>query len=97
MTKRPILLAATLVVLAWAFAAAPVDAGGRKFGHSYGGRITYYEQHEVQWEGAAGYLVPRYYSDTPAIVVVPDVRRPVPAQPAPKGRWRSRTTIRQGR
>ena len=60
MIKRPIILAAALALLVWVFAAAPVEAGGRKFGRGYGGRTwRHYGEHSIQWRGHSTY--PRRY------------------------------------
>ena len=56
MRKKPIILVAALAVLAWVLAAAPVEAGGRKFGHAYGHGIRqHYDEHVIQWRGHSTY------------------------------------------
>lgn len=46
MINTPIILAPGPAVLAWVFAAARVDAGGRKFGHGCGDTTAYLQQRE---------------------------------------------------
>jgi len=80
------------LLLAWA-----ADAGQRKFGHSYGGRIAYYEQHEVRWEGAPSHPViwPHVPGGGQVIIIAPGGGQVVsPAGPASKGFVHHRHIIR---